>query len=415
VTTAELGDRLAVGAELTDGPTSVILRGLSALIRLPYDRAVPLARAAMAQIGRLPEPEMMQMGTAITALTTFLCDMDWRNTALDQCADAARSAGALQSLDTVLWLISLTQLTGGTVRRAAECVDEVRAVRRAMGYDSEQVVNPAVIAWTGGPRELVRQIGEGAGAAGFGGVTSVATWALAVRELAEGHYRDAYRLLQPPISDPFLQVTPVQYADFVEAAVRSGHADEAAPCVAEMGRRAAVNGSSWYRGLTLRSRALVAPNDEAESQFRGAITALTDTGAVIDRARAHLLYGEWLRRARRRRDARLQLTAALDLFEQGGGQIFADRVRAEIEATGAPGGAPAGDQRPDALTAQELSIARQAAAGQTNAEIAGALFISPNTVDYHLRKVFQKLGISSRRQLADRLGPRRPAEPPSTT
>ena len=409
VTTAELGDRLTAGADLTGGSTSVILRGLGALIRLPYDRAVPLARAAMTQIDRLPEHEMMQLGTAITALTTFLCDIGWRDAALDRSADAARRAGALQSLDAVLWLISLTQLTGGSVRRAVECADEVRGVRRAMGYDSEQVVNPAVIAWTGGPREVVRQIGEGAGAGGFGGVTAVATWALAVRDLAEGHYRDAYRLLQPHIADPFLQVTPVQYADFVEAAVRSGHEDEAARWVAEMGRRADVNGSTWYRGLTLRSRALVAPPDEAEDHFRAAVAALSDTGAVIDLARAHLLYGEWLRRTRRRRDARHQLALAHEQFERGGGQIFGERVRAEIEATGAAAAA-ADDRDPHGLTAQELTIARQAAAGHTNAEIAGALFISPNTVDYHLRKVFAKLGISSRRQLADRLA-RHPERP----
>lgn len=404
ITTGELGERLAVGAELTDGATSVILRGLGALIRLPYDRAVPLARAAMSQIGRLPEHETMQMGTAITALTTFLCDMDWRESALDRSATAARNAGALQSLDTVLWLVSLTQLTGGTVRRAVECVDEVRGLRRAMGYDSEQVINPAVIAWTGGPRELVQQIGDGAGAGGYGGVAAVATWALAVRDLAEGHYRDAYRRLQPQIADPFLQVTPVQYPDFVEAAVRSGHEDEAAGCVAEMGRRAAVNGSPWYRGVTLRSRALIAPNDEAEEHFRAAIAVLTGTGAVIDLARAHLLYGEWLRRARRRREARHQLTSALEQFDRGGGEIFAGRVRAEIEATGKAAGAVA--DAPDALTAQEMAIARLAAVGHTNAEIAADLFISPNTVDYHLRKVFHKLGITSRRQLAERLGPR---------
>lgn len=282
-------------------------------------------------------------------------------------------------------------------------------MRRAIGYDSEQVINAAVIAWTGGPRELVRQIGDGAGAAGYGGVTAVATWALAVRDLAEGHYRDAYRLLAPQIADPFLQVTPVQYADFVEAATRSGHADEAAPCVEEMGRRAAVNGSVWYRGLAHRSRALTSPDKQAEKHFRVAVDTLAATGALVDRGRAHLLYGEWLRRVRRRRDARHQLVLALDLLDRAGAGIFAARVRAEIEATGGPGGA-AGDVEPDSLTPQELAIARRAAAGRTNAEIAGALFVSPNTVDYHLRKVFQKLGISSRRQLTDRLGGRRPGE-----
>lgn len=407
VSTAELGERLAAGAETTEGPTAVILRGLSGLIRLPYDRAVPLARAALAQIDRLPEREMMQLGTVLTALTTFLADIAARDAALDRCATAARNAGALQSYDTVLWLISLTQLTGGSVRRAVECVEEVRGVRRAMGYDSEQVVNPAVIAWTRGPREVVRQIGEGAGAGGFGGVTAVATWALAVRDLAKGHYRDAYRLLRPQIDDPFLQATPMQYADFVEAAVRSGHQDAAIPVAAEMGRRAAVNGSPWYRGVAARSRAMIAPNPEAEEHFRKATAALADTGAVIDRARAHLLYGEWLRRTRRRGDARHQLDLALELFERGGREIFAGRVRAETEATGAKHVA-AHEHDPLALTAQELTIARRAAAGHTNAEIARALFMSPNTVDYHLRKVFGKLGIASRRQLADRLGDRDP-------
>lgn len=403
VTPDELGERMAAAAALADGPTADILCGLGALIRLPYDRAVPPVRAALDRIRRLPEPDAMQLGTAITALTTFLADVDERDAALDRCAAAARAAGALRSLDTVMWLISLTQLTGGTVRRAAECVEEVRGIRRSMGYDSEQVVNPAVIAWTGGPRELVRQIGAAAAAGGFGGVTAVATWSLAVRDLAEGRYPDAYRLLRPQIMEPFLQVTPVQFPDFVEAAVRSGHADEAVTRVEEMDRRAAVNGSPWYRGLAARSRALIAPPGEAEPHYRSAVEALAGTGALIDLARAHLLYGEWLRRVRRRGEARRELTSARDLFERGGGEIFLGRVRGEIEATGAAG-TTADEGNPLGLTAQELAIARRAAAGQTNAQIAGALFISPNTVDYHLRKVFAKLAVSSRRQLSDRLG-----------
>ncbi|HEY5879786.1 MAG TPA: helix-turn-helix transcriptional regulator, partial [Nakamurella sp.] len=395
---------LASGAGLLTGPTSVILRGLSAMICLPYDRAVPAVRAAMAQIGRLDDHEMMQMGTAIASLTTFLCDIPWRDAALDRAADAARHAGALQALDSLLWVISLAQLTGGSVQRATTCIEDVRNVRRAMGYDSEHVANAALLAWTGAPREVVRQIGAGAAAVGFGGVGASATWALAVRDLAEGHYRDAYRGLRPQVTDPFLQVTPLQFADFAEAAVRSGHRSEAVPYVEELGRRAAVNGSTWLRGLAQRSRALISPDREAESHFRAAVGTLEATTAPVDIGRVHLLYGEWLRRMRRRREARHHLQVALEQLNRGGGAIFADRVRAEIEATGVPAGS-AVDHEPHGLTAQELAVARQAAAGRTNAEIAAGMFISPNTVDYHLRKVFQKFGISSRRQLADRLDP----------
>ncbi len=404
VTLASLGERLAAGATLLDGPTAVILRGLSAMIAMPYDRAVAPVRAAMDQIERLDDRDMMQLGTAIAALTTFLCDIGWRDAALERAASAARSAGALQALDTLLWIMSLAQLTGGSVHRAGRFMEEVREVRRAMGYDAEHVVNASLMAWTGVPGDVVRQVADGASAVGFGGVATAATWALAIRNLAQGHYRDAFNGLRPLVTDPFLQMTPLALPDFVEAAVRSGHPDEAVPIVDQLGRRAEANGSPWFRGLVHRSRALISQGTEAEKYFRAAIEDLESTGSQVDLGRAQLLYGEWLRRMKRRREARRQLQLAQDNLDRGGAGIFAERVRAEIEATGAPAGLPA-DREPHGLTTQELAIARLASMGHTNVEIGAGLFISPNTVDYHLRKVFQKLGISSRRQLTDRLGP----------
>ena len=142
---------------------------------------------------------------------------------------------------------------------------------------------------------------------------------------------------------------------------------------------------------------------EAEKHFRSALDALEPTTVLTDRARTHLVYGEWLRRSRRRADAVVQLREAIRLFEEAGAQIFVPRATAELEAAGSRAETtPASPHHP--LTTQELTIAEKAAAGRTNAEIASNMFISANTVDYHLRKVFQKLGISSRRQLADRLG-----------
>jgi DNA-binding CsgD family transcriptional regulator len=235
---------------------------------------------------------------------------------------------------------------------------------------------------------------------GFDGVRAAGRAALAVRDLAEGDYEQAYHRLKPLVDDPFLQVTPLELPDFVEAACRSDRADEATAHVHELEAMASVNGSPWTAGVAHRSRALV--EEDAEPHHRAAVDALASGDLPIELARAHLLYGEWLRRSRRRRDARDQLHAALELFEHGQAPAFAHRTRAELSAIGGQP-APAGVRDALDLTAQQLTVARLAAAGRTNSEIGATMFLSPNTVDYHLRNVFHKLGISSRRQLSERL------------
>ena len=319
---------------------------------------------------------------------------------LERAAAAARDAGALQVLDTTLWIMSLAELTGGTPRAAERHIAQVRELRRAIGYDAEQVVNGAYLAWSGAPRAQVEAISDAALAMGFGGVHAAGVAALAVRDLAEGHYRDAYAKLKPLVDEPFLQVTPLEYADFVEAAVRAGRVAEAEPFVRRVEELAAANESMWARGVALRCRALV--TDDPEPHFQAGIATLEPTDIDVERGRTHLLYGEWLRRRKRRRDAREQLHAALDLFERSAAPAFVARARSELTATGLKAESAAEPQSLG-LTGQELTVARLAASGSTNAEIGATLFISANTVDYHLRKVFQKLGISSRRQLADRL------------
>ena len=153
------------------------------------------------------------------------------------------------------------------------------------------------------------------------------------------------------------------------------------------------------KGLLARSRALLEDGPGAETLYREAVTQLTQARGKCHLARAHLLYGEWLRRARRRRDAGEQLRTALQLFETIGADSFAERARLELEATGqATRRRAAADD--NHLTPQEFQVATLAAAGATNPEIASQLFISPKTVDYHLGKVFRKLGIASRRQLS---------------
>jgi DNA-binding CsgD family transcriptional regulator len=348
--------------------------------------------------------ELLRLGAVSVALTTALWDERARADCLVRAADIARDAGSLQVLDTTLWILSLAELSGGTPRRAGEYIEQVRELRRAIGYEAEHVVNAAYLAWVGAPRAQVEALAEAMRLTGFGGVQASAVGALALRDLAEGHYRDAYHWLKPLIDDPFLQVTPLQYPDFVEAAVRSGHPREAPDLVETLTAMADANGSAWARGVAVRSRALVAPDSEAETNYQSAIETLTAAGIEIEGARAHLLYGEWLRRRRRRREAREHLRIAMKMFEQGGAGPFAQRARTELEATGEH--VTSEPEHGFDLTPQEATVARLAAQGRTNAEIGASMFVSPNTVDYHLRKVFQKLGISSRRQLVDRLDAR---------
>lgn len=411
-----LGRRLVAGAEVADGPESVILSGLGALILDPYPQAITPARTALDAVLALPDHEMMRLGSVMAALGTFLWDNEARAAALDRAAGAARDAGALQFVDTLLWVMALSELWGGTLRRALALDELVREVRRAMGYDAENVLNAAVMAWAGAPREVVTAISDGADATGFGGVSSAAQACLAVGELADGSYQEAYERLHPLVRDPFLHTTPTYYPDYVEAAARSGHQDDAERVATLLARLAAANGSTWCHGLAERALALVGAEDAVgpELHYQASIDALSKTGAEMDLARSHLVYGEWLRRARRRREAGEQLRLALKHFRHSGADLFVARTTAELAPLSDSGDVDNTPRQFD-LTTQEHTIARLAAAGRTNSEIAANLFISPNTVDYHLRKVFQKLGVSSRRQLADRLTPTPVEEGPPTS
>jgi DNA-binding CsgD family transcriptional regulator len=400
MTLVELGNRMREAADLQDGVAATLLRALSAHILLPYAEAVPVMRAAVDAIGTMSAGELLEYGAVGVALTTALWDAAACRDCLDRTVAAAREAGSLQLLNTTWWLLSLAELTGGTPARARQYVEQVGELRRAIGFEAEHVINAAFLAWSGAPRPQVEMIAEGAGALGFGGVRASADRALAVRDLAEGRYDDAYARLKPLVDDPFLQVTPHELPDFIEAACRSGHAEEANVHVDRLEELAAANGSAWNLGAAQRSRALLAP--DPEHHFRAGVATLEATGVEMELARTHLLYGEWLRRGRRRREAREHLRRAVELFDVGSAPSFTQRARNELDAIGdhAPAGRSLGSHE---LTAQEKNVARLAASGSTNAEIGMTMFLSANTVDYHLRKVFQKLGISSRRQLADHL------------
>jgi DNA-binding CsgD family transcriptional regulator len=189
--------------------------------------------------------------------------------------------------------------------------------------------------------------------------------------------------------------------ELIEAAFRAGEREVAATALETLSQRALAAGTPWGLGLLARGKALLAEGADAEDAYRESISQLERCQMAVDLARAHLLYGQWLRRGKRRRGARAELRTAHDMFTRMGAERFAELAAAELRATGEHT-RPQLPETANALTPQESRIADLTAAGASNSEIAAELFISPSTVDYHLRKVFRKLNVTSRTQLADR-------------
>jgi DNA-binding CsgD family transcriptional regulator len=239
-------------------------------------------------------------------------------------------------------------------------------------------------------------------------------WAAAVLYNSLGRYEEALAAAQQASEDsPAVRFANWALVELVEAAVRSGVPERAAGALQRLSVIARACGTDWALGAEARSRALVSDGAAAENLYHEAIDRFGRAGLRVDLARARLLYGEWLRRQRRRSDARDQLGSAYQIFDSIGAAAFAERARIELRATGGYARQHT-IQTPDTLTAQEALIARLAGDGASNPEIAAQLFISPATVAYHLRKVFTKLGISSRSQLAPAIPARHSAAPPAT-
>ena len=240
-------------------------------------------------------------------------------------------------------------------------------------------------------KEVVRR-GEG------GGLTFI-HWATAVLHNGHGHYAQALAAAQQAGDDSDAAwFRSWGLVELIEAGARCGKAELATAALGRLSQTTAACGTDWALGVEARSRALLSDNEVAERLYREAIERLARTRVRVELARAHLLYGEWLRRGRRRQDAREQLRTAHRLFAEFGMEAFAERTRVELEATGARARKRTAETRDD-LTPQEAQITRLAAEGATNQQIAAQLFISRNTVDYHLRKAFRKLGVKSRHQL----------------
>jgi DNA-binding CsgD family transcriptional regulator len=227
-------------------------------------------------------------------------------------------------------------------------------------------------------------------------------WATAVLHNGLGRYSEALAAAKSAAEAYQPLAVQLVLPELIEAAMRTGQEELARAALAQLTAMTTIKGSDWAKGLEARSRALLSGGTEAERCYAEAVERLGRTKLRPELARAHLLYGEWLRRQLRRSDARHQLRSAYELFTVIGAEAFAERARSELLATGEKVRRREVDTQ-NQLTPQEEHIARLARDGRTNPEIAAELFISARTVEWHLRKVFTKLGIASRRGLHEAL------------
>ena len=317
----------------------------------------------------------------------------------------AREAGDLSMLPIALAERFSVQLFIGDLMAAEGLVAEAEAVAEATG--SRLAPQSALLAGLRGDeakaialieaaRREVVQRGEG--------LWLLHTeWASAVLFNSLGRYDEAFTAAEKAVAHPHeLGVSTWVQPEFIEAAVRSGRAEHAAGPMRRLREISSAAGTNWALGVEARSRALLSDGDVAEGLYREAIALLSRTRVRTAHARAHLVYGEWLRRERRRVDARKHLRIAHDMYVEIGMKGFAERARRERLATGETVRKRSPETR-DNLTAQEAQIARLVIDGCTNPEVGAQLFISPRTVEWHLRNVFTKLGIRSRRELHDAL------------
>ena len=254
--------------------------------------------------------------------------------------------------------------------------------------------------------ELTRLVGPATDdflARGEGLGIAATNWATALLNNGLGRYDDAFAAAAEA-TRIYGEIWFSTFAaiELIEAACRSGRPERGAEALESLSESTSASGTPWALGVEARSRALLAQGDAAEPLYREAIERLEPTRLRLDLARSHLVYGEWLRREARRVDARNELRAAYELFTDFGMEAFAERSRIELEATGEHARKRTSATL-DQLTPQEAEISRLAADGNSNREIAAQLFISPSTVEYHLRKAFRKLDVTSRTQLANKL------------
>jgi DNA-binding CsgD family transcriptional regulator len=369
-----------------------------------YETAVPRCRDALRTLRgvNISTRERLRWLWQGCVLALELWDDESAYALSDHHLQIARRTGALSELPLALGSRTPILVFCGELSAAASLVDEARSVVEAMGVGEAPYGALTLAAWRGQAREaseLIEVTLREVSARGEGVGVAICEYAHAVLRNGLGDYEAALAAARRACEDPTEMVAHNWgLTELIESAARTGRTELATDALDRLARKARASRTDWALGMEARSRALLREGDDADTLYREAIAHLGRTRVRAELARAHLLYGEWLRRANRRADARGELSTAYELLGAMGAEAFAERTRRELLATGATVRSRSVETRDD-LTAQEAQIARLARDGLSNPEIGAQLFISARTVEWHLRKVFTKLDISSRRQL----------------
>jgi DNA-binding CsgD family transcriptional regulator len=404
----EVGRRMEALELPGQGPEVFPVKAMIGLGRLGQGdaaTAVPLIRAAVSQADR-DDPEQLHIAGAVSMFTG--ADRT-AHELLTHATARARALGAVAMLPRTLGTLAPLEMWQGDFPSATAHASEGLRLARETGLEHAATQFLAALAWIAAVQGRTEDcVALAAAALNPGGIrplrsaVAIATWALALSDIGIGSWSEAIARLeavaapQSPVSHPM--VARLAAADLVEAAHRVGRLDLAQTALARFESFARPSAAPWTLALLSRCRALLSAGATAGRFFQEALQRHADGGRPFDEARTRLLYGEFLRRGRRRAEARAQLRGALETFERLGASPWEERAGAELRATGET----ARKREPGTLTRltpQQLQIVRLVTEGATNKEAAAQLFLSPRTVDYHLRNVFVKLGISSRAEL----------------
>jgi DNA-binding CsgD family transcriptional regulator len=396
---------LGAGWEPATRASDLLLDGLALITREGYVAAAPALKVALRAFRDEPlseEDELRWLWLACRIARALADDGAWDELSARHL-ELARRVGAFSALPVALTDRVLVELFSGRPGVAMSLAAESDAVVEATGSHVMLRTSIVLANWRGRDAEAVALIEarrQDVLRRGEGLWLAANDWGSAIRYNGLGRYEDALAAAERAAEAAHGLGPPILLlAELIEAAVRSGRAERAAGPLVQLAEIARAAGTDWALGTHARAAAMLAEGEAAERLYREAIERLSHVKTCATLARAHLLYGEWLRREHRRVDARMQLRAAYTMLSDMGMEAFAERAHRELRATG-----ETVRKRTvatlDELTPQEVQVARLAGSGETNPEIAAQLFLSPRTVEWHLRKVFGKLGVGSRKELA---------------
>src|SRR4051794_18047196 len=385
----------------------LLLDGLATRFTEGYPAGVPPLRRALDAFGRVESwtaHDVRWLWLACRLAQDLWDDELWYVLAT-RGVRLARETGALRVLPIAATYRASLHVHAGAFGAAASLIEEADAIVQATDMAPLKYASLMLAAWRGNEADCLELFEAGrieATARGEGMGLGVLEWASALLYNGHGRYAEAFAAAQRGCDQDDVGLFAWTLVELIEAGVRSGATDAISGALDRLSARTQASGTDWALGIEAGSRALLSDGRDAEPHYHEAVERLARSRGVVHLARARLLYGEWLRRENRRVDAREQLRAAHDHFSRIGAEAFAERARGELLATGETAPRRTVDAR-DVLTPQEAQIARMASDRQTNPEIGAKLFISPRTVEYHLRKVFTKLDINSRKELRSAL------------